>query len=339
MELEEVTIAEVLKSAGYRTCHIGKWHLGSDDWYPEKQGFDLNFGGCDYGQPPSYFDPYRNDRQPGIHNLPPRRTGEYLTDREADEAARFIRDNRRQPFFLYLAHYAVHTPIQAQPEVVAKYQARRPEGRFRPDYAALVESVDRALGRVMSALDETGLSRNTIVIFTSDNGGLLQSTSNAPLRAGKGYPYEGGIREPLIVRWPAVVRPGRVSTEPVCSIDFFPTLCAAACVSLPTDRPIDGVSLLPLLRSKGDATLRRDALYWHFPHYRNPDIAPYSIIRAGPWKLIKRYEGRAFELFHLGDDPCEQHDLSQQAAEKVKDLNERLEQWLRDVGARLPRST
>lgn len=339
MELDEVTIAETLRASGYVTCHIGKWHLGTENWYPEKQGFDVNIGGCDYGQPPSYFDPYTNQRQVGIHNLPPRKPGEYLTDREADEAARFIRAHKDRPFFLHLAHYAVHTPLQAPEEQTAKYEARDPEGRFRPVYAAMVESLDRAVGRVLSALDEAGVSDNTLVIFTSDNGGRIPSTSNAPLRSGKGYPYEGGIREPLVVRWPGVTKAGTVSAEPVCSIDFFPTLCAATGTPLPSGSAIDGVSLVEHLRSGGTATLGRSALYWHFPHYRAPDIVPFSVIRAGPWKLIKWYEGKEFELFHLEDDPHEQNNLSEEAPNRVRDLSVRLENWLRAVGARLPKQS
>ncbi len=339
MELDEVTIAETLKAAGYVTCHVGKWHLGTENWYPEKQGFDINIGGCDYGQPPSYFDPYSNQRQVGIYNLPSRKPGEYLTDREADEATRFIREHKDRPFFLHLAHYAVHTPLEAQREVMAKYEAQHSEGRFRPVYAAMIESLDQAVGRVLAALDEAGLSGNTLVIFTSDNGGRVPITSNAPLRSGKGYPYEGGIREPLIIRWPDVTKAGAVSAEPVCSIDFFPTFCAATGTPLPSGRMIDGVSLVEHLRSGGTASLGRPALYWHFPHYRNPDIVPFSVIRAGPWKLIKSYEGREFELFHLEDDPYEQHDLFEEAPDKVRELNRRLQDWLRAVGARMPRQS
>ncbi|RPI28454.1 MAG: sulfatase [Acidobacteria bacterium] len=340
MELDEVTIAETLRAAGYVTCHIGKWHLGSDNWYPEKQGFVINIGGCDYGQPPSYFDPYVNQRQRGrggIYNLPPRKPGEYLTDREADEAVKFIGEHKDRPFFLHLAHYAVHTPLEAKEEVTKQYDAWRMEGRFRPVYAAMMESLDQAVGRVLSALDEAGLSENTLVVFTSDNGGRLGSTSNAPLRSGKGYPYEGGIREPLVLRWPGVIQAGTTSAAPVCSIDFFPTFCAATGTPLPSDRAIDGISLLDHLRLVEAAPLRRPALYWHFPHYRNPDIVPFSVIRAGYWKLIKRYEGKKFELFHLEDDPYEQYDLSEQAPDKVRELNQQLEEWLQAVGARLPK--
>ncbi|GAI51957.1 unnamed protein product, partial [marine sediment metagenome] len=197
----EITIAEALKSAGYTSCHVGKWHLGADDWYPDRQGFDFNIGGCDFGQPPSYFDPYFRERQGQIPTLNRRREGEYLTDREADEAVKFIRRHKDMPFFLYMAHYAVHTPIQGKADLVAKYKAKNPpEGVLRtanqknPTYAAMVESVDDAVGKICSVLDELDLAERTIIFFTSDNGGLMSVTDNTPLRAGKGYPYEGGIR-------------------------------------------------------------------------------------------------------------------------------------------------
>ncbi|MCH7873262.1 MAG: sulfatase, partial [Planctomycetes bacterium] len=295
LPLDEVTLAEALEPAGYVSAHIGKWHLGFDDWYPDKQGFDRNIGGCDAGQPPSYFDPYYNKRQGGIPTLTPRRAGEYLTDREADEAVAFIRENRAKPFFLYMAHYAVHTPIQAKPDLTEHYKRKAATNQRNPKYAAMVHSVDEAVGRIMTTLDELKLADNTLIIFTSDNGGLSTSkglngpTDNAPLRSGKGFPYEGGIRVPLIVRWPAVVEPGTTSDVPVTSVDYFPTVLAAAKIELPEQRDIDGVNLLPLL--SGGRAPQREAVYWHFPHYRG-SVVPYSIVRAGDWKLIKRYEGK-----------------------------------------------
>jgi arylsulfatase A-like enzyme len=336
MELEEVTIAEALKSAGYTSCHIGKWHLGADDWYPDRQGFDFNIGGCDFGQPPNYFDPYSRKGQGPIPTLRPRRTGEYLTDREADEAVEFIRRHKDKPFFLYMAHYAVHTPIQAKKDVIQKYKAKTPTNQKDPTYAAMVESVDDAVGKICAALDEFDLTDSTIVLFTSDNGGLMGKTNNAPLRSGKGYPYEGGIREPVIVRWPEVVKPGTVSHEPVTSVDYFPTICEAADVPLPRDRDIDGISMLGHLKSGGAKKLDREAIYWHFPHYRG-NIVPYSIIRAGDWKLIKRYEGNTFELFNLKADLSEENDLSESMPEKVKELDTKLSNWLRATGAKMPR--
>ncbi len=336
MELDEITIAEALKSAGYTSCHIGKWHLGADDWYPDRQGFDYNIGGCDYGQPPTYFDPYFRKDQGSIPTLEPRREGEYLTDREGDEAVNFIRRHKDKPFFLYMAHYAVHTPIQAKKDLIEKYKAKTPTNQKNPTYAAMVESVDNAVGKITAVLDELNLTSNTIVFFTGDNGGLLPVTSNAPLRSGKGYPYEGGIREPVIIRWPKVIKPGTISREPMTSVDYFPTICEAAGVPLPADRDIDGVSLISHLKSGGTRKLNREALFWHFPHYRG-DVVPYSIIRAGDWKLIKRYEGKTFELFNLREDLSEQADLSDIMPYKVRELDAKLNKWLSATGARMPR--
>lgn len=335
LPLSEITIAELLRDAGYATGHIGKWHLGADAFYPEKQGFDRNVGGCDFGQPPSYFDPYENKSQGPIHNLPPRQPGEYLTDREADEALSFIRDNRDTPFFLNLCHYAVHTPLMAKPDLLNKYKTKPPTEQKNPAYATMVESVDQAIGKIMTLLQQLNLAENTIVIFTSDNGGLIGPTSNAPLRSGKGYPYEGGIRVPLIVRWPGVVRGNSLCDQIVTSVDFLPTLCEAARTNPPADRPIDGLSLMPALRQQ--RPLQRDAVYWHFPHYRGDDVVPYSIIRAGHWKLIRRYQDKEFELFNLNDDPREANDLASRLPQKTRELHQQLDRWLADCNAMLPR--
>jgi len=335
MELEEVTIAEILNEAGYATCHIGKWHLGFDDWYPDRQGFDINIGGCDFGHPPSYFDPYENKNQGRIPTLPPRKRGEYLTDREADEAARFITTHAEERFCLYWAPYAVHTPLQAKKELIEKYKAKERTHQKNATYAAMVESVDTGVGQVMRALDESGVADSTLVIFSSDNGGLLGATNNAPLRSGKGYPYEGGIREPLIVRWPGRVEAGSECDEPVTSVDFLPTICQAVGLAPPADRPIDGRSIIPLLQGSGG--WERDALFWHFPHYRGKDVVPYSIVRVGDWKLIKDYEGQTFELFNLKEDVGEERDLSGEMPEKVRQLDAELQEWLISTGAKLPR--
>ena len=338
MDLDEVTIAELLKPAGYTSCHIGKWHLGPARWYPNHQGFDRNVGGCEFGQPPSYFDPYSRGRgdkvMAGIPTLRPRKQGEYLTDREGDEAVRFITEHAGKPFFLYMSHYAVHTPIQAKEDLVARYKARKPTNQKNPTYAAMIHSVDEAVGRIMDALDKLKLTDKTVVIFTSDNGGLMGPTDNAPLRAGKGHPYEGGIRVPLIVRWPGLVKPGSVCRSPVTSVDYFPTICAAAGVNPPGRRKIDGEDLLPVLEQTG--RLKRDAIYWHFPHCRG-GIVPYSIIRAGDWKLIKRYQDKRFELFNLSKDISEATDLASRVPEKVKALDAMLTAFLAGARAKLPR--
>ena len=341
MELDELTIAEALQSAGYVSCHIGKWHLGDDAWYPQHQGFALNFGGCDYGQPPSYFDPFTNSRLPqGIPSLPGRRPGQYLTERESEEATAFIKSHRDRPFFLYLAHYCVHTPIQAKPDVARQYYDLRQHGLKNPDYAAMIQSVDDSLRTVRQTLDDERLSDRTLIIFTSDNGGLDRDgdpTDNAPLRSGKGYAYDGGIRVPLIVKMPGEVEAGSLSHQPVCSIDFFPTLMEIAGLPLPDGRAVDGLSLLGHLRSAGTAPLNRDSLYWHFPHYRHPP-GPYSIIRRGDLKLIKYYEGPQFELYDLANDLGETNNLSDERSEDVRSMHEQLNQHLAAVGAKLPRA-
>lgn len=336
LDLDEITIAEMLKPAGYTTCHIGKWHLGHRWWYPDRQGFDINIGGCEIGQPPTYFDPYyQHERRSSIPTLPPRKQGEYLSDREADEAALFIAENKERPFFLHMCPYAVHTPLEAKKEIVEKYEKKKSTNQSNAVYAAMVESMDQTVGKITRALEESNLTHKTLIIFTSDNGGLQEySTDNAPLRSGKGYPYEGGIRVPLIVRWPGKIKPGSVCRVPVTSVDFFPTVSEAANTGLPADRAIDGRSLMPLLTQSG--LLKREAIFWHFPHYRG-DVVPYSIIRKGDWKLIKRYEGKTHELFNLKEDIGEKNEVAEKMPEKVKELDGLLNAWLKETGARLPR--
>jgi arylsulfatase A-like enzyme len=343
MESSELTIAEMLKPAGYTSCYIGKWHLGADEWYPDQQGFDFNYGGCDYGQPPSYFDPFNqpNSKKPmlkaGIPGLPGRSKGEYLSDREADEAVNFIRTHKDKPFFLQLSNYAVHTPIQAKPDVTQKYRDKiakmpSPPKQKNAKYAAMVESVDDAFGRIQKTLDELKLSDNTFIIFTSDNGGLLGPTNNAPLRSGKGYAFEGGIRVPYIVKWPGVTKPNSTNDTPITSVDIFPTILKVAEVDLPSDRAIDGESLTPIL--SGSGKLSREAIYWHFPHYRHPP-GPYSIIRDGDWKLIKWYHGQKL-LFNLKSDIGETNDLSETKPEKAEALEAKLMNHLKSVNAKIP---
>jgi arylsulfatase A len=343
MEHDEITTAEALGGAmNYQSAYIGKWHLGDPDWYPTKQGFTVNKGGCDYGQPPNYFDPYNQPKgkheslREGIPFLPGRKAGEYLTHREGDEAAQSIRKWKDEPFFIQLSHYAVHTPIQAIPEVAAKYKRDgKTDGNAK--YAAMVESVDDSTGAILDLLDELELTKNTLVIFTSDNGGLDHKgspTENAPLRSGKGYPHEGGIRVPLLVRWTGNIPTGITSDMPVSSVDLFPTILDAASVPLPTDREIDGMSLLPHLISGGKAVLDRDEIIWHFPHYRHAP-GPYSIIRKGDWKLIKFWVG-TYELYDLNKDLSEENDLSEKLPDKVKELDALLLKALADQEAKLP---
>ncbi len=335
LDLDEITIAEVLKEAGYVTAHIGKWHLGSQKWWPENQGFDFNYGGADMGQPPSYFDPYeRNKTRPGIPTLKPRKEGEYLTDREADEAVKFIRDHQDTTFFLNLWHYAVHTPIQAKEDLIQKYSGKTPDGdQKNPKYAAMIASVDEAMGRILETLEENDLMENTIVVFFSDNGGLVPVTSNKPLRIGKGYPYEGGIREPMFIYWPGKVSPETVCDLPVTSVDFFPTICSMAGMQIPNIDGLDGQDLTPLLTGNND--IGREAIFWHFPHYRG-HIVPYSIVRKNNYKLIKRYEGNPYELYDLENDISELEDLSGELPEKVSELDELLKDWLIKTNAKIP---
>ncbi len=343
MEHDEVTIAEALKPRGYESAHIGKWHLGDPAWYPPGQGYDENRGGCDYGQPPSYFDPFNQPRhrhemiRAGIPQLPGRKEGQFLTHREGEEAVELIRKWKDEPFFIHLAHYAVHTPIQAIDKVAAKYQ-RDGKSDVNAKYAAMVESVDDSTREILKTLEELKIADRTVIIFTSDNGGLDNNgrpTENAPLRSGKGYAYEGGIRVPFIVRWPGVVPAGKVSSQPVSSIDIFPTVLEAAGVELPKDREIDGLSLLAHLKSGGRSRLKRDELFWHFPHYRHAP-GPYSIIRKGDYKLIKFYEG-PLELFYLKDDIGETQELSRLMPEKTAQLEKRLMAGLRKMGVKIPR--
>lgn len=338
LEHDEITIAEALKPLGYTSAHIGKWHLGMEGYYPEDQGFDVNIGGCDFGQPPSFFDPYTRPALPeGIPTLEPRREGEYLVDREADEAARFIAEQGDEPFFLHFATYGVHTPIQAKRELIEKYQAIEPPGRqIDPIYAAMVQSVDEAVGTIVAALDEAGVADRTVIIFTSDNGGLMGHTSNHPQRSGKGYPYEGGIRVPMIVAWPGVTDEGRVSHEPVISMDVFTTVLDLAGAEPPTDRAIDGLSLGPIVRGEAER-LDRDQLIWHFPHYRHEGFSPYSIIRQGDWKLIQFYDPPRLELFNLAIDGGESTNYLRTHRDKARQLRNDLQAELRQMNARLPR--
>ena len=325
-------VAKVLKAAGYATASIGKWHLGPEACWPDKQGFDLNIAGCDKGQPPSYFSPYK------IPTLSDGPDGEFLSDRLTTEALKFLEQNKDKPFFLYFPHYAVHTPLMAKKEVVEKYRAKADPNapQNNPTYAALVESVDDSVGRLLRKLEELKLSENTIIVFTSDNGGLLQNkiTSNVPLRAGKGSAYEGGVRVPLIVKWPGVTKPGSVDHTPVISADSFPTLLAMTGASAPTSHTVDGESLEPLLRQTG--SLKREALFWHYPHYHPGGATPYGAIRAGDFRLVEFYEDNRVELYNLKDDIGETRDLAAKLPEKAAILRQKLHDWRQRVGAQMP---
>jgi arylsulfatase A-like enzyme len=338
LPLAEVTLAEALKTAGYASASIGKWHLGAEGFSPTEQGFDRNVGGTARGSPVSYFGPFD---LPGLRGGP---AGEYLTDRLSDEAERFVTENRDRPFFLYLPEFAVHLPLQGKKDLVAKYEAKLAgkETQNNPIYAAMVESVDQGIGRLMGKLDELGIADHTVVILTADNGGLRYEgkqtkpvTSNAPLRAGKGHLYEGGIREPLIVRWPGVVKAGSVCEEPVISVDYFPTILEMAGLGKPR-RAVDGISFMPLLKQAGGS--RRDAIYWHYPHYSNQGGPPAGAIREGDYKLIEFYEDGRVELFHLKDDIGEGRNLARQEAKKATELRAKLQRWRKAVNAEMPKA-
>jgi arylsulfatase A len=338
---EEVTLAEKLKQAGYRTAHIGKWHLGGRNYWPEDQGFDVNIAGCGSGMPLSFFWPQWKKNPP----IKGRRPGDYLPDLLAEKAVQFIENNRDQPFFLNLCHYAVHVPLEAPADRIAKYKKKKATGcRDNPVYAAMVESIDRSVGRVMDTLKRLGLAKRTVIIFTSDNGGLsvkegpkTPATCNAPLRAGKGHLYEGGIRVPFIVHWPGHASAGSVCHTPVSSIDVMPTICALADVPVDTEKEaIDGRSLVPLLTGKGE--FDRDALYWHYPHFSNQGGRPGGVIRCGNFKLIERYESGTVELYNLADDISETRDLALALPEKARQLRNRLHQWQKSVHANMPQA-
>ncbi len=337
LPLEERTLAEALKPRGYSSASIGKWHLaaltGSEAYYPEKQGFDRNVAGTFRGLPPSYFSPYR------IDTLPDGPKGEYLTDREVTETLRFIDEHQDRPFFVYLPHHTVHTPVQAKAETIERYRRKSQTGaaHHHPVYAAMIDSLDENVGRVLRRLKETGLDQRTAVIFTSDNGGLLSYTSNAPLRAGKGSAYEGGVRVPLIVRWPGVTAPGSECGVPVIGMDLYPTVLDMAGASLEPGQTVDGVSLGPLLAGGGKRSQnwRREALYWHYPHYHTGGATPYSAVRWGDWRMVEFQEDGRVELYNLKDDVGESRDLSKKLPERTRELRERLHAWRKEVGAQM----
>jgi arylsulfatase A-like enzyme len=365
LPLEEVTIAEALKGAGYATGYVGKWHLATSgaadrrQYYPDRQGFDINIGGDNSGSPPTYFCPYSKGKR-SLETMPPGGTeGEYLTDRLTDEALKFIEARRDQPFLLYLAHYAVHTPLESKKDLAQKYEAKVKSlppaagphaqpvyGPYRTRlvqdhavYAGMVQSVDESVGRVLGKLAELGLERNTIVIFMSDNGGLSTvaregPTCNLPLRAGKGWLYEGGIREPMIIKWPGVAKASSVCHETVTSTDFYPTMLEMANLPLRPGQHLDAVSLVGLL--KGTSTLDRQAIYWHYPHYHGSGNRPSGAIRAGDYKLIEWYEDGKVELYNLKDDLGERNDLAATMPEKAKELRRMLQAWRSEMGAKMP---
>ena len=335
-----VTIAERLKEAGYATGFFGKWHLsgtsvkdddpstGGPAFYPDKQGFDINIGGCGMGGPPTYFDPYR------IPTITPRKTGEYLTDRLTDETISWMRENKDKPMFVNLWTYNPHFPFEAPADLIKKYEGKEGPGLINPIYAAQIEATDRALGRVLDEIENLGIAGNTVVIFTSDNGGWSGATDNAPLREGKGFLHEGGIRVPLIVRWPGVARADATDPTPVVSMDLTATILDAAGVSLKEGESFDGTSLRPLLTGKD---VSRPPLFFHYPHWAfHKENRPGSAIRDGRYKLILNYDDNSVELYDLDADLSERKDLAAELPEVAAGMRKRLEAWLEETGAGKP---
>ena len=372
LPFEEVTLAETLKESDYTTLFVGKWHLGDAPYFPEKQGFDVNIAGNRSGAPGSYFWPYGRGKKRGYHGIEVPglyeggQEGEHLCDRLTTETLKLIETNKDKPFFLYLAFYDVHTPIQAKKPLIEKYRKKAermglpkqatflsdgtPERGTRPglsqnksrqvqndpSYAAMVETLDTNVGRVLDKLERLDLDENTIVLFTSDNGGYPPITSNLPFRGGKGWAYEGGTREPWIVKWPGVTQPKTTCDVPVIFTDIFPTVLEMVGLPLRPDLHCDGLSFVPLL--KGETKPIHDALFWHYPHYASYGCGPYSSIRTGDWKLIEWLEDNSVDLFNLQQDPGEQNNLADAMPQKVTEMRKQLHQWRKDVDANMPRN-
>ena len=341
---EALTIAEALRPAGYASASIGKWHLGGESSRPEDHGFDLNVAGDHRGQPPSYHAPYGI---PTLSEDAPNGAA-YLTDRLTDEAIGFVTANRDRPFFLYLPYYTVHTPIEPEADRLAAYEAKAATqdaaaGAWthrNPGYASMIESVDANVGRLLATLDTLSVADRTVVIFASDNGGLVlplspwgRGTTNWPLRVGKGSAYEGGVRVPFIVRWPGAMAPGSVERTPVISPDIYPTVLEIAGVRN-LGGVVDGSSLVPTLR--GEGTLERDAIYWHYPHYHPGGAAPYGAVRSGRYKLIEFYEDMRVELYDLDTSIAEVVNLVETLPEEATRLRDLLHAWRDEVGAQMP---
>jgi arylsulfatase A-like enzyme len=331
-----ITIAEEFKRVGYRTAQVGKWHLGED---PTTQGIDINIAGNTRGSPSSYFSPYKN---PNLKDGP---KGEYLTDRLTDEAITILEKFKGDPFFMYFPFYSIHTPLQGRPDLKKKYKDKM---QVHADYAAMIECLDENVGRLMAALDELGLRDNTIVLFSSDNGGIRKLSKQDPWRAGKGSYYEGGIRVPITVRWPGVVEAGSTCSVPVTGLDFYPTFLDAIGASPSTSKVLDGRSILPLLTGKGSFPKDR-TLYWHFPIYlqnyageedQSRDAKfrtrPGTVLRKGKWKLHEYFEDGALLLFDLENDPGETKNLAHQKPKKLKVLKHNMYAWREQTQSPVP---
>lgn len=353
LALEDVTIAEVLSDNGYATFFAGKWHLGGEGFWPTDQGFDINIGGCDRGSPPGgYYAPWKNP------NLEANSKDEYLTERLTNESIQFMKaTGDEKPFLLYLSYYNVHTPITPYKRRIDYYTEKaarlfkdptpkivehRGFSRARqdnPPFASMVAAVDDSVGAILTSLNELGLADNTVVCFFSDNGGLCTKpspgpTSNLPLRAGKGWLYEGGVREPMIIRAPGVTKAGSVTGTPALSTDFFPTILDLAGLPAMPEVHADGVSLTPVLKN-ADHSIERP-LFWHYPHYHGSTWTPGASVREGDWKLIAFYEFDQVELYNLADDPGEQNDLSRKKPGKTRELQSKLAAWQKSMNAKMP---
>ena len=351
LEHRHVSIAEALKEAGYKTAHVGKWHLmptrqpDMEEYFPERHGFDINIGGNEWGLPGSYFHPYSR-KEWRVYPLPPGgKEGDYLTDRLTDEALKIIEKWAGESFFLYFSSYTVHGPYEGKPELVEEYEARvNPDARHtNPVYAAMLHSLDESVGRILAKLKELGIEDNTVIMMTGDNGGVNVPwieggpTNNAPLRAGKGSVYEGGVRVPTLVRIPGVTSPGSFSNEPVMHIDFYPTILELAGVegNPEHNRSVDGISLTPILEDPS-RSLGREALFWHYPHYNSGGATPYGAVRAGNWRLVEFYEDNRVELYNLAEDIGETTDLTATRLDKVNELRGLLQDWRQNVQAQMP---
>jgi len=333
VSLDEIMIPEALKPLDYKSISIGKWHVGNKEkYFPTHQGFDINVAGYEHGSPPTYWGPYKNpgkDWNSEIKNMTPGKPGEYLTDRLTDEAIKFIKNNKERPFFVYLSHYAVHTPLEAPEELVKKYEEKlkKNPSRINPVYAAMIENVDSNVGRLLSEVEKLGLEDNTIVIFYSDNGGLKVVTNNEPLREGKGFLYEGGIRVPLIIKWPGKVRGNTTCEVPVISSDIYPTIMEMIGKGVEPAEDIDGMSLVPLLLEKGNQN--RNQLCWYYPHYSPQSKMPGYAIRKGDFKLVEYLDPHTIELFNLKNDLSEKNNLAEDNPDKVKELQQSFDSWLK----------
>lgn len=347
----ETTIAAHLHKAGYLTALVGKWHLGTAGHFPESHGFDVNIGGNHWGAPQTFWWPYRGDKRYGgefryVPHTEFGTPGEFLTDRLTDEAIRVINQSSARPFFLYLSHYAPHTPIEAKPDDIRYFKAKLKSDMNHQNviYAAMVKNLDDNVGRVLVHLKERGLERNSIVIFASDNGGFIGKdrgqnvpvTSNAPLRSGKGSLYEGGIRVPLIIRWPGLTQAGSVCHEPVSLRDIYHTLhpLVAEKADVYNKAMDDGMNITKLLKDP-KAKLGREALYFHYPHYY-PTTTPVSGVRKGDWKLLEYFEDQRIELYNLKEDLSEAHNLATDRPSKAAELKKQLHTWRQSVSASLP---